>query len=155
MDLLQVKETIVTRNQDIPVVDFNGLEGLLAQDDGKVYIINFWATWCKPCVEEMPHLLRLAKEMGDRDARIILVSLDFRSAAEETLDPFLENHGVRLPVVLLNDPDANTWISKVDPSWGGSIPATLIYKGSDRVFYEKALSYSELIKAVQKLNSNH
>jgi len=109
-------------------------------------VINFWATWCQPCVEELPYFERLARET---DARIVMVSLDFKKDIATKLKNFVEERDLKLPVVALADGDYNSWIDRVDPSWGGAIPVTLIYRGSERRFHDtKFDDYNELRNAV-------
>jgi thiol-disulfide isomerase/thioredoxin len=133
----------------VPVYDFEGFRPYLESRDDTTYIINFWATWCKPCVEEMPHFLRLADELSDQNVRFLFVSLDFRRSLEKSVIPFMLARGMTRSVVLLSDPDANNWIEKVDPSWSGAIPATYIYQNDRKAFYENALSFEELESIVK------
>ena len=74
----------------------------------------------------------------------VLLLADFRKNLETALIPFLNRRGIKSEVILLSDPDSNSWISKVDKNWTGAIPATLIYNKSERSFYEKELTYNEL-----------
>ncbi|RQV99244.1 TlpA family protein disulfide reductase, partial [bacterium] len=113
------------------------------------YVVNFWATWCKPCIEEMPHFLEVASEMKDEKIKFIFVSLDFPTQKESRLLPFLEKHEIREHVILLNDPNSNEWINRVDADWSGAIPATLIYKNDNRSFHESSLSKKELITIIK------
>ena len=128
----------------IPVYEFNGFSPLLEQKDGRTYVINFWATWCKPCVEEIPHFIKLADELKEQDVEFLFVSLDFRKNLEKSVINFVKDNGMQGRTVLLHDPDANSWIDRVDPSWTGAIPATLVMKSADKKFYEEKLSYDEL-----------
>ena len=127
-----------------PVLDFESFEPLLHQDDGKTYIINFWATWCKPCLEEMPHFERINAEEKERGVEVILVSLDLPNMWKSRLEPYVENKGIRSRVVILDDPQQNEWIPKVSGDWGGGIPATLIYNSERRSFHERGFTYDEL-----------
>lgn len=124
--------------------DYNAFESYLTKDDGKVHIINFWATWCKPCVEELPFFEMINKQYSQDAVDVTLVSLDMPSMVEGHLIPFLEKHKITSEVILLDDPDSNYWIPKVDKDWTGAIPATIIYKGSKRKFYEKSFTFNEL-----------
>lgn len=142
--------TVDAQNQEIKVTDFEGLEPLLEKNNDTTYVINFWATWCKPCVEEMPGFLKAASEMRSEKVRFVFVSLDFPGQVETRLKPFVKKHEMEDMVILLDDPDSNSWIEKVDPQWSGAIPATLIYKGTDRDFYEKSLSYNDLINIIER-----
>jgi thiol-disulfide isomerase/thioredoxin len=133
----------------IPSMSFDELEPMLQQTNDTVYIFNFWATWCKPCITELPAFEKINKEYEKRKVKVYLVSIDFPNKHEELLLPFIKNNHIRSSVVHLTDTDANLWIDKVSPQWSGSIPATLVYKGNSREFYEKSLSYVELKNIVE------
>ncbi|MDY0090432.1 MAG: TlpA disulfide reductase family protein [Flavobacteriaceae bacterium] len=130
--------------------DFDRLEPYLNQKNDTVYVVNFWATWCVPCVEELPHFEKLNAEYKERDFKMLLVSLDFPKMAESRVIPFIKEKDLKAEVVLLNDPDANRWIEKVSKDWSGAIPATLIYKNNIREFYEKTFTDDELASEIQK-----
>ena len=134
----------------IPQTDFAGLEPLLHKQNDTVYVINFWATWCKPCIEELPAFERINREYEGSRVRVILVSLDFPKKYEEQLIPFVEKENLQSTVVHLTEINANKWIDKVDPDWSGAIPATLVYKKGLREFYEQKLSYQELKTIVEQ-----
>lgn len=133
-----------------PVLDFENLEPLLHRKDGKTYIINFWATWCKPCLEEMPHFERINAEFGDQGVEVVLVSLDMPNMWKSRLEPYVEKENIRSKVVILDDPKQNEWIPKVSEQWGGGIPATLIYNVEKRSFHERGFTYGELREEVEK-----
>jgi len=132
----------------VEVVDFKGLQPLLSQDDETIQVINFWATWCVPCVAELPYFQRLAADY--EDVNLTLVSLDFSTKVESDLLPFIQKNKIENRVVLLNEPDANSWIPKIDPDWSGAIPATIIYRGKKREFYEQSFTFETLEKEVKK-----
>jgi thiol-disulfide isomerase/thioredoxin len=135
--------------QNVPVVDFRQFETYLQKTNDTVYIINFWATWCKPCIKELPDFERINSEYRDKKVKVYLVSLDFPEKHEELLIPYLKKNKIKSEVIHMNDADANSWIDKISPFWSGAIPATLIYKGSSKEFYEKTLNYDELKKIVE------
>jgi len=137
------------RQEKVQQTDFAGLEHLLQQSNDTVYVINFWATWCKPCIEELPAFEQLNREYAGQKVKVILVSLDFPNRYNDQLLPFIEEHDVRSQVLHLTEVNANNWIDRVDPAWSGAIPATLVYKGNDREFYEQKLSYQELKTIVE------
>ena len=132
------------------VLPFNDFEPHLHLMNDSTYLVNFWASWCTPCVEELPALERIGEEYRHQKVKVLLVSLDFPNHIETRLIPFLEKNRIKSEVLVLNDPDANKWIDSVDPSWTGSIPATLIYQGDDRTFHEGAYSYEELKQIVEQ-----
>ena len=124
--------------------NFSGLENLLKKQNDTTYVVNFWATWCVPCVEELPNFEKLNADYKDKKVKVILVSIDFPKMVESNLLPFIKKHELKSEVVHLNDPDANSWINKVDSTWSGAIPATVIYKKDKRNFYEKSFTFEEL-----------
>jgi len=124
-------------------------EHLQQLDTNKTYVINFWATWCVPCVKELPYFEALQNKYKDKDVEILLVSLDLVSQMESKLIPFIKKNKLNTQVVLLTDGQVNNWIDLIDPSWSGAIPATLVIKGGQRIFYEKQYhSLAELEKDV-------
>lgn len=146
---LNPTETVAVEGVRVNVYDFRGLEPLFTQHNDTLYVINFWATWCKPCVKELPYFESIRNENILLPIKVILISLDFREQLETHLIPFLVKRKIMSEVMVLHDPDANTWIDKIDPEWSGSIPATLFIKGSSREFYEKSFSYEELNKIIE------
>lgn len=126
----------VSNNENIAVYDFDALERLLYTDSEKIHIVNFWAMWCVPCVKELPILKEYEK--NNPNVEITLVSLDFPEDIETKLKPFLKEKGITSKVVLLDDPDSNSWIDKIDPNWSGAIPFTIIFNNNKRSFHERA-----------------
>jgi len=121
-------------DMDIPVYNFDSLAPLLHTTSDKIYIVNFWAMWCGPCVKELP--IFEAYQKNNPNVEIILVSLDFTEDIETKLKPFLKKKGITSKVIVLDDPDANTWIDKVDSNWSGAIPFTIIFNNKNRSFHE-------------------
>lgn len=100
------------------------------------YVINFWATWCGPCVKELPYFEQLNRSLAQQKVKIILVSLDFRKDLETKLKPFLAQRQFSASVAALVDSRQQQWIDKIDSSWSGALPATLVYQGDVRTFKE-------------------
>ena len=126
--------------------DYNGLEYFLTKSNDTTYVVNFWATWCVPCVEELPYFEKLNAGYADKKVKVLLVSLDMHKKIESNLIPFIENKKLQSDVVLLRDPDADTWIRKIDTTWSGAIPATVIYNKDNRKFFEQQFTYEGLEK---------
>ncbi|MCX2679701.1 TlpA disulfide reductase family protein [Galbibacter sp. EGI 63066] len=141
---VQPMNIIEAENFSIPVYDFDGFEKLMNNNKDKTYVVNFWATWCKPCVNELPYFEQLYTEYKKEGVEVILVSLDFPKKVNEILIPFLEEKKLNSNVVLLDDPKQNHWIPKVDKDWSGAIPATVIINENKRSFYEKSFTFIEL-----------
>ncbi|GAB4313135.1 MAG: TlpA disulfide reductase family protein [Bacteroidales bacterium] len=136
-------------NEKPPVYNFDQFRPWLEKQNDTLYVINFWATWCKPCVAELPNFERIDKEYADRPVKVVLASLDFPKRITSQLIPFIHKNNITATVVVLHDPDANRWIPLVNPDWSGTIPATLIYKNDERTFYEGQLEYEELKSMIQ------
>jgi thiol-disulfide isomerase/thioredoxin len=137
------------KGQNVPVMNFNQMEPLLRVKNDTAYMINFWATWCTPCVEEMPDILKFSEEMKNRKFRLILVSMDNPDHLESRVKPFIRRFEIKDRVILLDDPDANSWIEKVHPDWMGSIPATLFFSGDFRTLHVDKIDYEGLKKIVE------
>ncbi|SFD58577.1 Thiol-disulfide isomerase or thioredoxin [Algibacter lectus] len=129
---------------NLEVYDFEGLKPFLNKEDGKIHVINFWATWCAPCVKELPYFEKLKSEYGNKNVDFTLVSLDFPHMYDSKLKPFVLKQQLKSKVIALDDVDSNSWIPQIDESWSGSLPATIIYKNGERKFFEKSFTYEEL-----------
>jgi len=145
----------VPKERDVAIYSFEQLEQrVLKSESDTLYVINFWATWCKPCVEELPELEAFNKEHEGSLVKTILVSLDFKSAYENKLLPFVEAKQLESEVLLLDAKDYNSWIEKVHKKWEGAIPATLIRnaKSGQSRFVDgttTAIELNQLIKQIQ------
>ncbi|MBD0726596.1 hypothetical protein B6A10_15590 [Flavobacterium sp. L1I52] len=137
--------------QKVAVFDsYTAFEKAVLGDKNTTYVVNFWATWCAPCVKELPHFEQLNSE--NKKLKVVLVSLDFKTQYETVLLPFLKNEQIQSEVVLLTDKDYNSWLPAVDKDWSGSIPATLILKNGKKFFVEKMFSdYNELDQYVNSI----
>ncbi|WP_103865032.1 thioredoxin family protein [Aquimarina sp. I32.4] len=148
---LDATDVFESKGVEIPVYDFESFKPLLTINDGKTRIINFWATWCKPCIVELPYFELINSRYPDDKVEVILVSLDLPSQVESRLIPFVKKQKIKSKIILLDDPDANNWIPKVNSNWSGSIPATIIYKNGTINFYERSFTYNELEKELKKV----
>ena len=121
-------------------------------DQDITYVVNFWATWCGPCVKELPYFEQLNEKYSKAAFKQILVSLDSPKKLESKVIPFMDENSIQSEVVLLADGKYNDWIDKVDPSWSGAIPITLILRGDKKLFYEREFhSMEEIEKELLKL----
>lgn len=138
--------------QRVDIVKFNELERLMTRSTDKLEVINFWATWCKPCIEELPYFQSLHEMQNDK-LNVTLISLDFADQFEKKVIPFINENRLSPDVLLLDEIDYNSWIDKVDPSWSGAIPATLVinHKTGQRKFVEKELEEDEIESIVEEL----
>jgi thiol-disulfide isomerase/thioredoxin len=118
-----------------------------------VTIINFWSTWCKPCIEEIPYFIKLVDSLKSRGVQLMLVSQDTKTVYQDgSLKKFLIKKGWKSKFFWLNETNADHYCPVVDSSWSGVIPVTLIINPAKnyRQFYESDLSKAELNAAVEK-----
>ncbi|HEY3175237.1 MAG TPA: TlpA disulfide reductase family protein [Candidatus Polarisedimenticolia bacterium] len=116
-------------------IDRRGFAAMLASHKGRPVVVNMWATWCDPCREEFPDLVKLHRELGGRGLRVIAISMDMASALEGAVIPFLDAQGASFPAYIRdasaeNDED---FINAVDKEWSGSLPATFVYDREGRL----------------------
>ena len=130
-----------TSKTEVPSLSYQELKPMLFNDGNKTYVVNFWATWCAPCIKELPYFEAL-NQMENTD--VLLVSLDFPKHKESRLLPFIKKNQLQSKVVHLDDANENFWINAIDSTWSGAIPATLIYNQNKRMFYEQSFSEDEL-----------
>lgn len=114
------------------------------------YVVNFWATWCKPCIQELPAFDSLQVRSKGSRVKVLLVSLDFKEDLEKKVNPFLAGRHIQAECVLLDEVNGNDFINKISPGWSGSIPATLFKKGRSEELLEKKLHLSELSEHLKK-----
>ncbi len=138
--------------QEIKTYNFHELEPVFHHQNDTTYVINFWAMWCKPCVEELPHFEAIHKNFKQKKVKVILVSLDFGKNVQERLNKFRTKKKISAEIVLLDDPDADSWINKVDKNWNGAIPATVIYKKDQKEVFTRQVTYEELAETIDKIN---
>lgn len=130
--------TAILPGQSIEIFEtFGEYEAHLTPDKDKTYVVNYWATWCGPCVKEMKYFEQLHETYKNSGVEVVLVSIDFKNQYEKRLVPFVKNRNLHSRVIHMRDPKTNDWIDKVDPSWSGALPATQIIRGDRKVFMER------------------
>src|SRR5215467_15567297 len=108
-------------------IDAKQFHDLVAREKGKVVVVNFWATWCVPCREEFPDLVRLEKAYRDRSVAVLGVSIDFQKDLPK-VEKFLADHHPDFPnYIKRSGGDDQDFIDAVDPKWGGELPFTVVY----------------------------
>ena len=148
---LDFKKIANSKGKTVEAVTFSELEEILENTEDVLLVCNFWATWCKPCVEEMPYFDKLQDEFKDRNVKILFVSLDNPRARETEVTTFVRKKQVRSETVLLDEKELSQddWIRKLTPNWEGDIPATVFVKTSAGVkeFYAGAFEDYNQLKA--------
>ncbi|RLD92191.1 MAG: alkyl hydroperoxide reductase [Bacteroidetes bacterium] len=137
--------------QSVKEIDSDALKALTYTMNDTTYVVNFWATWCSPCVKEIGYFEELHRQRESEKVKVILVSLDFPKQIDRRVIPFLKEKEITADVLLMTDLDYNSWIDRIDPSWSGAIPATLIYNKETRVFLEQELTRDELFNHVTQI----
>lgn len=140
------------RAQQVSVIKFADLQQRLSRQNDTTYVVNFWATWCAPCVKELPLFEQLGTAQAGKKVKVLLVSLDYASQLDKKVKPFVQKRGLKSEVVLLNEPDPNSYLDKVDPKWTGAIPFTLIWNGKKnrRATFEHEFTQAELTAEINK-----
>ena len=138
-------------NDSIEVVDFDSFYSKIDLSSDDTYVINFWATWCSPCVKELPYFESVNREFSEKNVKVLLVSLDFPSQIESKLKPYLKKNKIKSNVILLDDSKMNKWVPRVSEKWDGGIPATLIVNSSNYNFYPNPFEKEELVSEIQKV----
>ncbi len=138
----------------IDVIDIPELKILLADKSQPYHVINFWATWCKPCIQELPHFEKMRLEYASKGIRFSLISLDFKDQLDSKVKFFIAKKGyTHFKHYLMGESDTNAWIDFVSKDWQGEIPATLFinHKKHTKVFQSGSYSESSLRKTIEKM----
>ena len=136
------------------VYKINDLLKRINNNSDTIYVVNFWATWCKPCVAELPEFEKLhitCNEKGEK-VKVLLVSMDFVEELDKKLKDFLAKNKYTCEVVLLDEINGNDFINKISEQWSGAIPATLITRSNNlkKEFHEGKLTIEMLEKMISE-----
>ncbi len=138
--------------QKAELIKLKGLQGIIQGQSDQVLVINFWATWCAPCIKELPFFENLNQ---NKQAKVLLVSMDYDlDPNTDKVDRFVARKKLQSKVLILTESDPNSWIDKIDKHWSGALPATLIInsKTGKREFVQGELGEGELEKLLKKVN---
>lgn len=137
----------------VEVVELSEFEALMQSGGESTLVINFWATWCGPCIRELPYFDELHQEYSEKGVRVLLVSLDKTTGTHFKLPDFLAKRTLASEVLLLDEDSPHKFIDEIAPEWTGSIPATLIINSSKSVniFRESELDYEALKTLVEPI----
>jgi len=128
----------------VKLLTLDELDKRIAAGKDTTYVVNFWATWCAPCVAELPNFEKLRVANLKKPVKVILISVDFKSKLQKEVIPFVVKKQIKAEVFLLNESDQQKYIERVDPKWTGAIPATLFIKQKTRRFYEQEFTEKQL-----------
>ena len=140
--------------QKAELVKLEKLQSEISKSSEQILVFNFWATWCAPCVKELPLFEKL--NQNDKEVKVTLVSMDIDlDPNPEKVYKFIERKKIQCRVIILDAVDPNSWINKIDKNWSGALPATLIIntKTGERRFVNNALKEGDLEKLVAEVKS--
>jgi len=150
--------SLSANGQELKIFDrFGDFAKIYLRDRGDTLtVVNFWATWCKPCIVELPYFEELYEKYHDKKLKVVLVSLDFKSQLKSHLMPFLEKRKIKTEVVLLADTVYDDWLALVDADWSGAIPGTLLVQNGKRTFAEQEFdSCHDLEQFINNFTEKH
>ncbi|WP_316737383.1 TlpA disulfide reductase family protein [Pedobacter aquatilis] len=135
---------VYSAKSQVKLLTLDELDKRISNGKDTTYVVNFWATWCAPCVAELPNFEKLRISNLKKPIKVLLVSLDFKSKLEKSVIPFVNKNNIKAEVFLLNEPEQQAYIGRIDKKWSGAIPATLFVNKKVRRFYEKEFTEAEL-----------
>ena len=132
--------------QTVHLLSLDQLEKRFQQGKDTVYVVNFWATWCAPCIKELPIFKKLQSSYASEPLKVLLVSIDLKSKLDKVVNPFVRRNKLANELFLLNEANEKKYIDRISTTWSGALPATLVFNKENNIrrFYQKELSYSEL-----------
>ena len=134
----------------VTVVSLRDYQNRAIKNNDTLYVVNFWATWCKPCVQELPFFEAENAKLKGQKVKFIYVSMNSPKEVAQ-VNSFVNQNQIKTDVLLLNAGNPNIWIDQVDSSWSGAIPATIMYKhGKTSLFYEGEFTRNKLDSVIQK-----
>ena len=137
---------MAAKSQSIELIKMEDLQKVIsASSTPRIQVVNFWATWCAPCIKELPLFERLNESREDVTVSLVSVDMDLDPDTDKVYR-FVARKKLKSNVYILNEEDPNTWIDKIDKNWSGAIPATLIINPTNgkRKFVEKELKDGDL-----------
>lgn len=118
--------------QQVRQLNESRLQTLVKERNGKILFVNVWATWCAPCIEEFPDIVKLAESYEGKNVEFIGISVDFPDEADSKILPFMVKQGVPFDVYVAGFEKQEMFINALNESWSGAIPATFIYDASGK-----------------------
>lgn len=153
--LMFILSTGIVHGQEIKKVKITEVEKIIAESKTPL-VVNMWATWCVPCVEELPHFIKAEKERKD-SFQLLLVSLDFKESFPDKMKKFMKEKKLGHSTFWLDETNADYFCPRIDAKWSGAIPATLFInnKTGYRKFVEEQISPGDLEKEIMALLESH
>ena len=139
--------------QTVKPITEKGLDSLLSNRNGTMLVLNIWATWCEPCKEEFPDLIKLSAKYKKKDVQFAAISVDYPDEVESKILPFIDSLHVPFVVYVADFPSQDSLINTINKEWSGGVPATVIYdrKGKRQQFLFGKQPYQKLKGAIDNL----
>jgi len=136
---------------NVQLLDREGLQKIISNRNGKPLLINFWATWCVPCREEFPDLVKFYSDFKDK-VDVIAISVDYPKEIETKIKPFISEMNPGFDTYVYSERDQEALINMINKDWSGALPATFVYDndGKQVSFHDGKMSYEELRNATMK-----
>jgi thiol-disulfide isomerase/thioredoxin len=136
----------------VKALKINEVEAILANKTDHIIVLNMWATWCKPCVAELPQFERFFKENTNKNVKLLLLSVDFPKDLPK-VQAFVNKKAINCPVALLNETNPNAYIDKISEQWDGTLPSTLFVntQNGKRLLVQQELNYQGITNYLSKI----
>jgi thiol-disulfide isomerase/thioredoxin len=136
-------------------LSFDQLTTYVGQQQGKPLLVNFWATWCEPCVEELPDLIELYHAHHKEGLEMVGFSVDFPEQTDTVVKTFIKAHNIPYPVYVANPDDQDVLINHFSKKWSGAVPATFLYDKTGRLVRMRLgkMTYREMEEFIKPILS--
>lgn len=138
---------------EVEMLDEQGFQQLIQERQGKILVVNVWATWCAPCREEFPALVKLAEAYRNSEVEIIGISVDYPDEIASKILPFLEKQNANFKNYVRNFADDQAFIQSINPKWSGALPVTALYdrQGNQQVFHVGEADFETFRQYIESL----
>lgn len=138
------------KKKPVEIVSFSKLQSIMEpKEDETVYLYNFWATWCAPCVKELPHFDKVVRDYGDEIKMILISQNEEKEVA--AVQKYLDENQYRAENYLLEKGNPNVWMPMLNKKWTGAIPMTILKYGNKEFFHEGKMSEEFLRNEIEKI----
>lgn len=144
--------SLMSQSQTIPKWKIQDVVNYYTKNNDTTYVVNFWSTYCQPCIEEMPYLQSISKKYAINRVKLVFVSLDAKSFYPKKLKAFLKKKKITTSIIWLNETNADIFCPAVDKKWSGAIPATIIVhnKKGYKQFFEQQFTPQQFETALKQ-----
>lgn len=142
------------KGQTVNLLTLDQLDGRINNGKDTTFVLNLWATWCAPCLKELPHFEKLEIDQEGKKIKVLLISVDSPSKLNSAVRPLAKRLKLNNELFLLNEKSQQVYIDRVDKNWSGALPATIFINRSKgkREFYEKEFTFAELLETYKAFN---